>query len=337
MNIKDKNQVMKIIYNEAKLCLEQMCPPNINIEQYFKINNDVKNLNNVFYVMLFHLQREFQIDIKKEQIAIEEILFNYHSEMVLSYYNEDKLYYTFSEKFTLDFPKTKKSQWRLYAKSIISVANFLNSFSSFEEFDKFIFNNKTQKLEFIQLLQNKIFGMNFSVACKILEELGYEEYSKINIHIKDILANFNLCDELEYHIFNFVSEMANVVNDTVYRINQLFLLVCTGNFYYDNIRTNRNKEKLIERIMIKFYQKKILESIYNLQDKEILPSVTLNHKKILQTTVIRKYINNYKYTYGRITLDGNTINKFLGFKKTCKIIVMYDEEHDCLIIEKINL
>ena len=56
----------------------------------------------------------------------------------------------------------------------------------------------------------------------------------------------------------------------------------------------------------------------------------------MQITTMRKYKNNYGYTYGRITLDADMTDKFLGVKETSKILVKYDEEKDCLIIEKIK-
>ncbi len=335
--ISDKNKIMQIIYSEARASLEAMCPSSINLEKYFQTNCSIQNLNDVLHLMLIYLQNEFQIEYSKEKIAIDEILFNYHSEMITLHYSEDKLFHIFSDKFTLDFPEFKKSQWQLYTKSIISTANFINSFRSLEEFNKFIFQYKNNKLELIQLLQSKIFGMNFTIACIILQELGYEEYAKINVHVKDIFTYFNLCDDFDYHVFNVLNEMSKVVKDSPYRISQLFLLVCSGNFYHDNIQVKRGKEQLIEQIMMRFYQEKIIEIIPTFQNIHPLQYITINYEKILQTTVIRKYNNNYKYTYGRITLDCNVTNKFLKDKESCKIIVLYDEEADCLIIKKIIL
>jgi len=109
------------------------------------------------------------------------------------------------------------------------------------------------------------------------------------------------------------------------------------NFGYNyNLLSADNKKLLKQSDHQDIY--KLLALLKNLGIRVYEEAIAyINYEKILQTTVIRKYNNNYKYTYGRITLDCNVTNKFLKDKESCKIIVLYDEEADCLIIKKIIL
>lgn len=58
----------------------------------------------------------------------------------------------------------------------------------------------------------------------------------------------------------------------------------------------------------------------------------------MQVTKLRRYKNNYKNGYGRITLNEKTVNKFIKDPNidVVDIVVHYDAEKDVLIVKKIE-
>lgn len=327
MKSDNKKEIMLIMYNEAKLFLSEICPKEIDIRKYFNLEKHYKTKNDILYTLLVCLQDRQMADkviglMKEDRKDIfQRILFNYDEEKILEYYNEETLLKKFSDNFIIKNIESKNNLWRLYAKSVISSAKFLSSFNNIKDFDEFVNSYTNNKIELPRLLQKEIFGMGFALACHFLKDLGYSDYAKPDVHIKDVFMAFLLCDDSDDSVFNVVSEMSEIVNDSAYNIDKLFWLICSGNFHYDNILIGRNKEQYIRRV------KNILE------DK--LKNEIEQNGQDVQITNMSKYKNNDGNIYGKITLDQCIANKFLKDKDTCKVIVKYDNEKDCLVINKI--
>ncbi|HAB67504.1 MAG TPA: hypothetical protein DCE23_09080 [Firmicutes bacterium] len=260
--------------------------------------------------------------------------------MILTNYDEESLLIAFSKNFNINNIDSKQNLWRLYAKSVISSAQFLNTFNSAEEFDTFVNKYNDNKLELITLLQSKIYGLGFALACNFLKDLGYKDYSKPDVHIKDIFLAFDLCSNDEYSVFNSVAEMSAIVNDSAFNIDRLFWLICSGKLYLDDVNIGRHKEEFIERVMDK------LDS-NNMEMEQVQPTININDINsdndnniiMLGTTKCSKFKNNYKYDYARITLNDKITETFFGSdgkdKKVIDVIIKYDKTKDALIIEKI--
>ncbi len=62
---------------------------------------------------------------------------------------------------------------------------------------------------------------------------------------------------------------------------------------------------------------------------------------MIQVTKCRKFKNNYKYDYCRLTLNDKVVEKFFSGKDKDKdvldVSVQYDAEKDALIIKKLKL
>lgn len=346
MNLENKKQVMLTMYDEAKKMLNELCPNDIDLKKYFDLEKSFKTKNDILFTLLVSLQdKQMSYNVigilrPERKEIFRKLLFDFDCNMIITNYDEESLLITFSKNFNINNIDSKQNLWRLYAKSVISSAQFLNTFNSAEEFDTFVNKYNDNKLELITLLQSKIYGLGFALACNFLKDLGYKDYSKPDVHIKDIFLAFDLCNNDEYSVFNSVAEMSAIVNDSAFNIDRLFWLICSGKLYLDDVNIGRHKEEFIERVMDKLDSNNIemeqeqltinMNDTSNDNDKNIV---------MLGTTKCSKFKNNYKYDYARITLSDKITETFFGSdgkdKRAIDIIIKYDKTKDALIIEKI--
>lgn len=330
--MQDKKEIMmKLLYEEAKQMLKEYTPKDANISKYFNIEKSFMTKNDILFTLLIALQDKQMsynvIGILREERKdiFRKLLFGFDCKMILANYDEKTLLETFNKNFTIKNIDSKQNLWRLYAKSVISAANFINEFSSIEEFDNFIKKYDNNKIELITLLQNKVYGLGFALACNFLKDLGYSDYSKPDVHIKDIFLAFDFCDKDDYSVFNAVSEMSSLVKDSAFNIDRLLWFLCSGKI--DDVKIGKHKDELINRVKDKFAK---LETNNIYDNKEIIT---------LGTTKCSKFKNNYKYNYSRITLNSQITEMFFSGnskdKKVIDVIVKYDKNKDILIIEKI--
>lgn len=255
-----KKERYKILYNEAFTYLGNICPSNVNINKYLNVQKKFKTKNDILYRLLISLQNRQMssnvIGIEKEERKpiIKKILFDYDSNKILKNYNADNLLNEFNKKFDIKNIDSKNNLWRLYSKSIISACEFVNKFEDANDFDRFVSLFKYNELSSAalpMLLEREIVGLGFPLACDFLKELGYNEYPKPDVHIKDIFVAFDLCDNNDYSAYKAVIEMANIVNENPYKVDKIFWLIGAGNFYLDNINIGRNKEEFINIVIDK--------------------------------------------------------------------------------------
>lgn len=347
MNLENKKQIMQTMYDEARKMLKELCPNDIDLKKYFNLEKSFKTKNDILFTLLISLQdKQMSYNVigilrPERKEIFKKLLFDFDCNMILTNYDEESLLLTFSKNFNINNIDSKQNLWRLYAKSVISSAQFLNTFNSAEEFDTFVNKYNDNKLELITLLQSKIYGLGFALACNFLKDLGYKDYSKPDVHIKDIFLAFDLCSNDEYSVFNSVAEMSAIVNDSAFNIDRLFWLICSGKLYLDDVNIGRHKEEFIERVIDK------LDS-NNIEMEQDQPTINMNDINndndnniiMLGTTKCSKFKNNYKYDYARITLNDKITETFFGNdgkdKKAIDIVIKYDKTKDSLIIEKIS-
>jgi hypothetical protein len=85
------------------------------------------------------------------------------------------------------------------------------------------------------LLAQEIDGFGFALACDFLKGLGYENFAKPDVHIKNIFWALGLCpvDSSDYEIFKAVVRMAGNARVTPYNVDKLFWLIGSGYFHDD--------------------------------------------------------------------------------------------------------
>ncbi len=135
-------------------------------------------------------------------------------------------------------PSTPRSIWPRYCRSILSGARFLSRFSSAEDFYGWVdfFDEDERARPALPLLvAQEIEGIGFALACDFLKELGYDNFSKPDVHVKDIFQGLGLCPwgTSDYEVFKAVARVARNVGVTPYNVDKLFWLIGSGNFYKD--------------------------------------------------------------------------------------------------------
>src|SRR5205823_1404146 len=82
-------------------------------------------------------------------------------------------------------------------------------------------------------IARQIDGIGFALACDFLKEIGFTNFSKPDVHIKEIFSQLGLSrskDDVE--VFKAVGRIARNVGVTTYEVDQLFWLVGSGDLYF---------------------------------------------------------------------------------------------------------
>jgi hypothetical protein len=153
-------------------------------------------------------------------------------------------------------PRTSRSIWPRYCRSVLSGARFLSQFSTADDFYRwvdFFDEDERARPALALLLAHEIDGFGFALACNFLMSLGYENFSKPDVHVKEIFGALGLCAQGagDYEVFRAVARVARNAGVTPYNADKLFWLVGSGNFYDDphignNSRIGRHKKEFIE-------------------------------------------------------------------------------------------
>ena len=256
MDVKLKNQ---LVYKEAQEYLMNIKPPDIDdLNKYFVGDRkDFTTLQDV-YEQIIHSAQNYQrmpnvIKFNERQDKIKEILYFYDFDKIKDY-KIDELYYKFRAAFDVTSEDSKHNSWRKWSKSIITAANFMNDFKSIDDFRNFVdlfkYNLPT-RMALPLLMQTKINGMGFALACDCLKELGYLDYPKPDVHLIDVFVTLDLSEKEPINVFEAIVRMAEYCKEideevTPYKIDKIIWLICSGRFYLDDISIGRHKEEFIE-------------------------------------------------------------------------------------------
>ena len=161
--------------------------------------------------------------------------------------------------------RTSRSIWPHYCQTILSAANFIEQFSSASDFFGWIdFFDKDERARasLPMLLSREIEGFGFALSCDFLKEMGYINFPKPDVHLRDIFTSLHLCPEKtdDYLLFKAVIRVAGHAGVSPYNADKVFWLIGSGNFYNDlhlgnKGRVGNHKKEFIE------YAKPLLEAI----------------------------------------------------------------------------
>lgn len=136
--------------------------------------------------------------------------------------------------------RTNRSIWPQFCRGILSSARFLAQFTSAGEFHNWIqlFDKDERTRAALPLLIDaEIEGLGFALACDFLKEIGYTNYAKPDVHLRDIFVGLDLCPSnvSDYQLFKAICRVASSVGNEVnpYYVDKIFWLIGSGNFYYD--------------------------------------------------------------------------------------------------------
>jgi len=152
----------------------------------------------------------------------------------------------------------KGALWPQYCQSVIDSAHFLKSFETAEKFYEwadFFANNSMAKPALPLMISMEVSGLGFPLACDFLKEIGYKEYGKPDVHLKDIFEELGLIDKnvksnlkQNYEILKVIDRIAQSNNTTAYAVDKVFWLIGSGNFYSLRKEIGRQKERFISAV-----------------------------------------------------------------------------------------
>ena len=142
--------------------------------------------------------------------------------------------------------RTPRSIWPRYCRTILSGAKFLSQFSSADDFYGWVDlfdEDERARPALPMILSKEIAGFGFALACDFVKELGYENFSKPDVHVKDIFWAIGLSPygSSDYEVFKAVARVARHVDVTPYDVDKLFWLMGSGYFYDDPHVGNRGR------------------------------------------------------------------------------------------------
>lgn len=155
-----------------------------------------------------------------------------------------------SHKKVEEHKQDEMSIWNKYAKSVISAGLFLKQFKDIDDFKKwvdFFEHDDRARAALPMLLSNEVYGLGFALACDFLKEIGYLNFGKPDVHIKEIFIELKLSDSRDdYMVLKDIARVANNVQETPYYVDKIFWLIGSGNFYLDGEKIGRNRNEFIE-------------------------------------------------------------------------------------------
>ncbi len=134
--------------------------------------------------------------------------------------------------------RSPRSIWPRYCQTILSSAEFLSQFSNVKDFyfwvDCFDKDNITRPALPL-LLEKEISGIGFALACDFLKELGYDNFAKPDVHLRDIFTALELCpaEADDYGVFKSIINFSTNAGVSPYKVDKLFWLIGSGYFYKD--------------------------------------------------------------------------------------------------------
>ena len=129
--------------------------------------------------------------------------------------------------------RTPRSIWPRYCRTILSSARFLVQFDSANDFYEWVDlfdEDERARAALPLLLDQEIEGFGFALACDFVMGLGYEDFSKPDVHIKEIFQELGLCPwgSSDYEVFKAVARVARNAGVTPYNVDRLFWLIGSG-------------------------------------------------------------------------------------------------------------
>lgn len=135
--------------------------------------------------------------------------------------------------------RTTRAIWPHYCKTILSAANFIEQFASAEDFFSwvdFFDRDDRARASLPMLLSREIEGLGFALSCDFLKELGYVNFPKPDVHLRDIFTALHLCpkNSNDYSLFKAIIRVAGHADVSAYNADKVFWLIGSGYFYDDS-------------------------------------------------------------------------------------------------------
>jgi len=139
---------------------------------------------------------------------------------------------------------TPQSIWPKYCKTILSCAEFINQFEASQDFFKWanhFYTDSHSSAALPLVLAAEIYGIAFPLACDFLKEIGFTNYGKPDVHIREILVGAGIVAEKtsDYNLLRSILQIAEESKKTAYEVDKVLWLIGSGFFYnHPDLGTN---------------------------------------------------------------------------------------------------
>jgi hypothetical protein len=246
-------ELLKKVFNFSEYYLENIHPKNVDLGKYLNNQKTFTKLDLVCDSMINSAQNRNMlpgvIQYKERHDAFKKALFEFDHIQILSHFDEESLFSNFQEQFPVKNAKNPRNLWRIFAKSIISICEFLKPFEDAKAFDDFVLTftkNEITRAALPMVLEKEIYGYGFALACDFLKELGYTQYPKPDDHLMDVFSGVKICERDPYTVYKSTIRMAQACGRTAYYVDKTIWLICSGNYYLDDIEIPGGKKDFID-------------------------------------------------------------------------------------------
>lgn len=260
-NLQQENKRLEFVYRNAYNFLLAKVGADILKRPLDRFSScKAQSFQDVFKRMIESLKnRQGYVNFIAGIEKMNDILFDFQADKVLVEYSDwQTLCLKFKDKFGSKYkidPAKPRNSWAIFSRGIMDSAKFLSNFKNLEDFQKFIGAFLSQKNEFLiaalpMLLDKEIFGFGFALACDFLKEIGYTEYAKPDVHIRDIFIELGLVETgaSDYEVFKKVVKTAIAVKEEPAIVDKIFWLIGSGNFNDSNLKIGRHKAAFISKM-----------------------------------------------------------------------------------------
>lgn len=247
------------IYEEAYKLLENKVGKDIlkkHLDYYHNCNP--KSIRDVFKQMIQSLKnKQGYLNFIANVDHMNNILQDYEPQEVINKFENrwEQLFEEFKEEFGNNYKmdiNNKRNAWVMYSKGVLSCAKFTSNFKSIKEFDVFVksfFLNEFTIAALPMLLEKEIYGFGFPLACDFLKELGYHQYGKPDVHLKEIFLELKLVEsKSDYDIFKKIVKIGLIVKQDPVIVDKIFWLIGSGKFHFSDISIGSQKTEFIDFI-----------------------------------------------------------------------------------------
>jgi hypothetical protein len=260
MNSKAEDDRLILAYREAYNFLADQVGEELLKRQLDHYNTcQPDSLDRVFYHLLSSLKnKQGYMNYIAPTEAIKDLVCDFDHHETYSLYGTD--WHKLAEEFELRFGhkykidlKHNRNAWVMYTRGVLSGAKFLSNFKTFAEFDRFVrsfFLNEFTIASLPMLLEKEIFGFGFPLACDFLKEIGYGQYGKPDVHLKDIMGELGLSEVTDYEVFKTIVKTALLVGENPVTVDKVYWLIGSGNFNDEGIKIPRGKDSFINHMKV---------------------------------------------------------------------------------------
>jgi len=248
----DADSRLIILYSEAITFLESKVDKSVLQKHltYYETNTP-DSMSEVFRQMVNSLKnKQGYVNFIADTEDMRVILEGFDNHLILKKFGLDweKLFCEFQNKFATRYKMditNKRNAWVMYCKGVLSCANFLSNFQNIEAFKDFI--TSFSKNEFTiaslpMLLEKEIYGYGFPLACDFLKEIGFVQYSKPDVHLKDIFEELHVVrSRSDYEVFKTVAKISLLTKTNPVVVDKVFWLIGSGKFHLSNIKIGSQK------------------------------------------------------------------------------------------------